>query len=145
MRPRYEAGPRGPRFSASAAQIPATFSGADHTNGVPMRMPRGSGETPAVGPEEALVSHLRTLLQLRQWTEARTVARELATQYPRTSHYRALLALARGYEASQANEPKRAREEWRRAITLDPKLEEARAALSSRAARRSWVDRLFKR
>lgn len=110
-----------------------------------MRVPNGSGETMAVDDEETLVSHLRMLMQLGKWTEAKTVARQLATQYPQNSHYRALLALARGQEAAHANEPKRAREEFRRAITLDPKLEEARAALSSRAARQSWVDRLFKR
>ena len=100
---------------------------------------------PSVDSEDALVAHLRTLMQLQKWPEARTVARELAQRYPQNAHDRALLALARGHEAALANEPKRAREEWRRAITLDPKLEAARAALSSRAGRQSWVDRLFKR
>ena len=75
----------------------------------------------------------------------RTVARELATRDPHNAHYRALLALARGHEASLANEPARARAEWRRAIMLDPALAEARDALSSRAGRRSWVERLFRR
>ncbi len=110
-----------------------------------MRAPKGSGETPAVDAEEALVAHLQTLMQLQKWPEAKTVARELATQHPRNQHYRALLALVRGNEAAQANEPKRAREEFRRAITLDPKLEEARTALASRRIRASWVDRLFRR
>lgn len=110
-----------------------------------MRTPKGSGMTPVVDDAATLVSHLRTLMQLQKWTEAKSVARELATRDPQNAHYRALLALARGHEASLANEPKRAREEWRRAITLDPKLVEARDALSTRAARRSWVERLFKR
>lgn len=98
-----------------------------------------------MNPEQALVGHLRTLMELQRWTEAKAVARELATQFPHNAHYRALLALMRGHEAAAANEPKRAREEWRRAITLDPKLEEARAALASRAGRTSWIDRLLGR
>jgi tetratricopeptide (TPR) repeat protein len=110
-----------------------------------MRTPKGSGETPVVDSEDAMVAHLRTLMQLQKWPEAKTVARQLATQFPQNAHYRALLALARGHEAALAKEPQRAREEWRRAITLDPKLEAARQALSSRAGRASWVERLFKR
>ncbi len=110
-----------------------------------MRTPRGSGVTPVLDQESALVQHLQTLIQLQRWPEARTVARQLATEHPGNPHYRAILALARGHEAAQSGEPRRAREEWRRAITLDPKLEEARAALHSRAGRQSWIDRLFKR
>lgn len=92
-----------------------------------------------------MLRHLQTLLQLQQWTEAKIVARELATQHPHTAHYRALLALARGHEAAVANDHQRAREEWRRALTLEPNLDAAKVALASRAGRRSWVERLFKR
>jgi hypothetical protein len=32
-----------------------------------MRMPNGSGEMPSVDSEDALVAHLRTLMQLQKW------------------------------------------------------------------------------
>lgn len=110
-----------------------------------MAMPKGSGQTPAVTPEGEALRHLETLLRTQKWTEAKIAARELATQHPHTAHYRALLALARGHEAAVANDPQRAREEWRRALTLEPTLEAAKIALASRAGRRSWVERLFRR
>lgn len=108
-----------------------------------MRTPRGSGETPTIDQEEALLSHLQTLISLQRWTEAKSAARELATQHPHKAYYRALLALARGHEADLAGDRKRAREEWQRALTLDPTLEAASLAL--RKARPSLIDRLFRR
>ena len=109
----------------------------------PMRTPRGSGETPTIDVETALVNHLRTLMSLQRWPEARVAARELATRHPHKAHYRALLALARGHEAALANDYKRAREEWQRAITLEPTLEDA--ALALRRSRPSLFERLFRR
>ena len=41
-----------------------------------MRMPNGSGETPAVDSEDALVAHLRTLMQLQQWAEMNTSSQD---------------------------------------------------------------------
>ena len=97
-----------------------------------MRKPKGSGETPTIDPEALLFDHLRTLLGLQKWAEARSTARELATLCPQNAHYRALLALARGHEAEAAGDHKRAREEWQRALALEPKLEAASLALRRR-------------
>jgi hypothetical protein len=94
--------------------------------------------------ETALFRRASKALELQHWTEARDLLFDLARLRPDKGRYRALLAYARGHESFIAGDEARAREEWRRALVLDPKLREAQQALASRAQpRRSWVARLF--
>ncbi|MEZ4404370.1 MAG: hypothetical protein R3B06_30395 [Kofleriaceae bacterium] len=109
-----------------------------------MRTPTGSGRQPIIDSEAFQLGHLRTLIALSRWPEAKVAARDLAHQHPHTAHYRALLALIRGHEASLAGDHKRAREEWNRALTLEPTLEPAQEALRQ-APRPSLLDRLLRR
>jgi hypothetical protein len=95
--------------------------------------------------EISLVRQARQSLELQKWTEARELLYTLATRSPSTTRYRALLAYARGQESLEAGDETRAREEWRRALILDPMLEVARRMLATRAKQRSWVDRLLGR
>jgi hypothetical protein len=102
--------------------------------------------TPAPMPDEGvLLRQARSALDLQRWTEARDLLFQLATRSPNTTRYRAMLAYARGQEAHTLGDIERARDEWRRAVTLDPTLNDAQRALSLRARRRSWVDRLLGR
>jgi hypothetical protein len=95
--------------------------------------------------EPELFRHAKFQLQLRRWAEARCLLLQLATASPHDNSYRALLAYARGHEAAVARDLDRASTEWRRALTLDPKLDDAAAALRSRTRRKSIIDRLFGR
>lgn len=95
--------------------------------------------------EVGLFRQARQCLELQKWTEARELLFTLATRSPSTTRYRALLAYARGQESLSAGDEIRAREEWRRALILDPMLEDARRMLAVRAKQRSWVDRLLGR
>lgn len=95
--------------------------------------------------EASLFRRARQALELQRWGDARVQLLRLATRSPNTTRYRALLAYARGQEAYVAGDEDRARDEWRRALTLDPTLEDARRALAARGRTRSWVDRLFGR
>ena len=102
----------------------------------------------SLGPdtdEISLFRQARQSLELQKWTEARELLLQLATRSPTTTRYRALLAYARGQESLEAGDEIRAREEWRRALILDPMLEDARRMLAVRAKQRSWVDRLLGR
>jgi hypothetical protein len=110
-----------------------------------MRTSRGSGAPPLADEEATQARHLRTLVQLQQWPEAKAAALELAHRHPHKAEYRAQLALARGHEAWQAGDAKRAREEWNRAVILDPTLEAALVAVRGRARRPSLISRLFRR
>lgn len=92
-----------------------------------------------------LFRHAQFQLQLGRWSEARSTLLQLATDSPHDNRYRALLAYARGHEASAAGNTDLARTEWRRALVLDPTLEAAEAALRDRRRRQSWVDRLLNR
>ncbi|MEZ4403647.1 MAG: hypothetical protein R3B06_26725 [Kofleriaceae bacterium] len=85
------------------------------------------------------------LLQLRRWTDARTALHQLALRAPQNSRWRALLAYARGHEASELGELARARSEWERALLLDPTLDDARLALTSRRMRTTWIGRMLHR
>lgn len=100
-----------------------------------------------VGEDEAVLFRRATnLLATQHWTEARDVLFTLAKHRPDKARYRALLAYARGHEHLIAGDEARARDEWRRAVVLDPNLREAQAALAAREPpRRSWVSRLFHR
>ncbi|HVV81954.1 MAG TPA: hypothetical protein VHE35_02700 [Kofleriaceae bacterium] len=101
---------------------------------------------PGNGPDEAnLFRQARQALELQHWTEARDLLLQLATRSPSTTRYRALLAYARGQESFVAGDETRARDEWRRALILDPSLEDAQHALAAHAPQRSWVARLFGR
>lgn len=97
-------------------------------------------------PDELMVfQQARQELDLQRWSEARELLLWLATRSPATTRYRALLAYARGQEAATAGDETRAREEWRRALILDPRLELARQAIAARNRQRSWVARLLGR
>ncbi len=109
-----------------------------------MRTPKGSRENPTIDLEAVQFDHLRTLVTLQRWPEARTAAHELAHKHPHNSRYRALLALARGHEAATAGDTKLAHEEWGRALALDPTLEAAATAMR-RHRRPSLIARLFRR
>ena len=104
------------------------------------------GSTPVESTDETTaLRRARQALELQRWTEARELLLQLATQRPGTTKYRALLAYARGQEALTSGDDETARAEWRRALTLDPGLVDAKHALAARTRRRSWVDRLFGR
>jgi Flp pilus assembly protein TadD len=97
-------------------------------------------------PDEAgLYQQGRQALDRQKWSEARELFRLLATRAPANSRYRALLAYARGQEWLDGGDEVRARDEWRRALILDPRLEDARRMLAVRSRPRSWVDRLLGR
>jgi Flp pilus assembly protein TadD len=83
------------------------------------------------------------LIAAERWPEARQVAHRLACIAPANRQYRALFALVLGYEAESEGDSRRARAEFRRATTLDPKLA-ARPEIRRRA-RASLLDRLFGR
>jgi len=89
--------------------------------------------------------HAQRLMQLRRWTDARSTLHQLAVHNPREPRYRALLALARGHEASDAGDDRLARTEWLRAARLDPTLDGAHAALRRRRPRTTLLGRLFGR
>ena len=97
------------------------------------------------GDEAVLYRDANHALELQHWPEARHLLFQLATRAPHKTRYRALLAYARGQESLGTGDESRARDEWRRALTLDPSLKEAARALAARARPRSWVDRLFGR
>ncbi len=84
-------------------------------------------------------------LDQQRWTEARRRLLQLATRAPGTVKYRALLAYARGQESLTAGDARRARDEWRRALILDPHLADAQRALAVHQSSRTWVDRLLGR
>ena len=62
--------------------------------------------------------------------DSATSPRPRATTTPGVTRYRVLLAYARGEEAAERGEIARARDEWRRALTLDPSCTEAKSALA---------------
>ena len=95
--------------------------------------------------ETTMFRRARQALELQRWSDARSLLLRLATRSPNTTKYRALLAYARGQESFDAGDEIRARDEWRRALTLDPTLEDARRALAARGRQRTWVDRLLGR
>lgn len=126
--------------------MPVTAVAADISDGAAMSM----SPTPHVAPEprsdeSGLFRLARQQLELQNWSEARDLLLQLATRSPSTTRYRALLAYARGQESFCAGDEIRAREEWRRALILDPALVDAKHALAARPRPRSWVDRLFGR
>lgn len=84
-------------------------------------------------------------LDQQRWADARLRLLELATRAPGTVKYRALLAYARGQESLAAGDARRARDEWRRALILDPHLADAQRALAAHQSSRTWVDRLLGR
>lgn len=92
--------------------------------------------------EAAALRHALQLMQLQQWTEARTAIHALALAIPGVTRYRALLAYTRGQEAAAAGDLDRANDEWRRALILDPSLKDAETAMKARPRRRSFMDRL---
>lgn len=95
--------------------------------------------------EATLYRDANHALELQHWPEARHLLFQLATRAPHKTRYRALLAYARGHESLGTGDEIRARDEWRRALTLDPSLKEAERSLAARARPRSWVDRLLGR
>ncbi len=101
--------------------------------------------TEAPFDETATFRRARQALELQRWSDARALLLRLATRSPNTTQYRSLLAYARGQESLDAGDEARARDEWRRALTLDPTLADARRALAARGRSRSWVDRLLGR
>lgn len=102
--------------------------------------------TPAPSADDQTEAlHLADALLLAgRYTEARSHLRRLAEASPGVTQYRALLALARGHEASEAGDHARARAEWRRALILDPALERARVALR-RSRSPSFLGRIVDR
>lgn len=78
------------------------------------------------------------LLQLQRWPEARSALHQLAVTTPHDARIRARLAYARGHEAAAAGDTARARQEWSRALLLDPSLGDARLALDRARPRFRW-------
>ena len=95
--------------------------------------------------EPELFRHAKFQMQIQRWPEARSILQQLTVAAPKDQSYRALLAYVRGHEAAIAGDLERARAEWQRALSIDPKLEDAAQALRTRARRKSFVDRLFGR
>lgn len=89
---------------------------------------------------EQLIQQASRLMQLNRWPEARSVLQQLAILVPRQPRYRAWLALARGEEHWLGGDERRARAEWKRALVLDPTLDEAQLALRRRG--QGWVRRI---
>jgi predicted Zn-dependent protease len=83
-------------------------------------------------------------LDVQRWAEARELLLDLARRLPHASRYRALLAYTRGQEALGEGDARRAREEWRRALILDPGLRVARQALAAHQRPSTWIGRLFR-
>lgn len=112
-------------------------------------MSRGATTTRATPPGVALdqVEAYRAALaaiELQRWTDASERLLELARRAPDVTRYRALLAYVRGQMAAASGDHRRADEEWRRALTLEPRLPEAQRAREARARRSSWLTRLFR-
>ena len=98
---------------------------------------------PVAFDEQGALRDAMQALAVQRWADARQVLLDHARRSPSTTRYRALLAYARGHEADAAGDDQRAREEWRRAVILDPSLESATRPLAARRRRRSWVARLL--
>lgn len=95
--------------------------------------------------DEATTAHrAEAAIERQAWAEARELYRALAIHTPGMLRYRVMLAYARGHVARAEGDEARARDEWRRALVLDPSCELAARALG-RAPRTSWIDRLFAR
>ena len=103
----------------------------------PTPLPSGDDQTETLRYAERLLHACR-------WTEARTVLHRLATTTPGVTRYRVLLAYARGEEHAERGEHTLARAEWRRALILDPRCIEAKAALD-RSRGSSIFGRIFSR
>ena len=103
--------------------------------------PNNTTPVPGADDQTEALRYAERLLQACQWTEARTVLHRLATTAPGYTRYRVLLAYARGEEAAERGDVTRARDEWRRALTLDPSCIEAQSALAR--SRSSLFGRLF--
>lgn len=99
---------------------------------------------PSVFDEATASREALAALDRQRWQEASARLLELARRNPNVTRYRALLAYARGQEAWIAGDDTRAREEWRRALILDPSLREATEAARTRARRPSWLGRLLR-
>jgi len=80
--------------------------------------------------ERAALNEALTLLNRRDWTNARLALHALAARMPQERQYRALLCYARGREAFAAGRPDDAVMEFQRALQLDPQLTQASQALA---------------
>lgn len=91
--------------------------------------PNAPTPAPSADDQTETLRYAERLLQACRWTEARCTLHRLAATAPGVVHYRALLAYARGEEAAERGELDRARDEWRRALILEPRYAAPRAAL----------------
>ncbi len=94
--------------------------------------------------EAATYRRALAALELQRWRDAREELLELARHLPGLTRYRAMLAYARGQEASASGDDVRAQEEWRRALILDPSLRAAERALAAHSRSSTWIARLFR-
>jgi hypothetical protein len=107
-------------------------------------LPNAPTPAPSADDQTETLRYAERLLQACRWTEARATLHRLAATAPGISHYRALLAYARGEEAAERGDLPRARDEWRRALILEPTYAAPKAALQ-RAGSSSVFGRLFGR
>lgn len=106
--------------------------------------PNAPTPAPSADDQTETLRYAERLLHACRWTDARTTLHRLAASAPGVTHYRALLAYARGEEAAERGDLSRARDEWRRALILEPTCQPARTALD-RHGSGSLLDRLFHR
>lgn len=93
---------------------------------------------PTVTAAQELERYATRLLQLQRWPEARSALHQLAVTSPHDPQIRARLAYARGQEAHLDGDLPRARQEWTRALLLDPTLTAAHDALVRTRPRFRW-------
>ena len=95
--------------------------------------------------DDELERYARRLLARRQWTPARAALHLVAMRAPGDDRLRALMAYAGGHEAAERDDIDRARSEWERALLLDPRLADARAALATLPGSLAWLRRWWRR
>jgi DnaJ-domain-containing protein 1 len=111
------------RETQKMGQLPAT-----QATTAPIPAPTPSQPIPQLS-EEAELEQAMELLKRRLWTEAKKAFHALAARDTVNKRYRALLSYARGREAQDEARHDIAREEFTRALQLDPDLNPARVAL----------------
>jgi tetratricopeptide (TPR) repeat protein len=90
-----------------------------------------SAPPPAPATEEQRFAAALELLRRRLWKDAEKALAELAISHPSEKRYRAYRHYARGRIAQDDGRLDAARDEWERALRLDPELAAARAAVDS--------------
>ena len=86
--------------------------------------------------ERTALAEAQAYLQAGNWSGARVALHALASKFPQSKPYRALLCYARGREAQAVGRADEAALEFQRALQLDPELTIARLALTELQRRR---------